>query len=39
MEHRSGSNSAVIGLSVLAVAVLELLRGLFPGKKINDIRL
>ena len=25
-------------LSVFAVAVLELLRGLFPGKKINDLR-
>jgi len=27
MEHRSGSNCAVIGLSVLAVAVLEFLAG------------
>ena len=27
MEHRSGCSSAVIGLSVFAVAVLELLAG------------
>jgi len=38
MEHRSGCSSAVIGLSVFAVAVLELLRGKYPGKKINNLR-